>query len=353
VAEEGPFGLREIENFSGHTFGVTTVNLKHPAVKAWADDYLMGWVDPNGDGEFTDGVDGFRLDHMMDDLDSKGLLTDLFADFWKPAFERIRAVNPQVRFLAEQWDWKYGEEYLTRADTDFVFGFPLYEAINSFDAGRIASTMAATAAATPAGKHQLTFIENHDVSRMSSAPGMTPVRQRTAAALLFALRGTPILYYGQELGMRGLMDPGYKTDESAIGVREAFEWHARQDGPNQAVWYRRPGQRYWDQRFTRDDDGISVEEQIDDPKSLLSHYRRLTALRRQFAALRSGEQRVLDSVPGVLVIERSLGDQTLIVVANLTDGELIYGGPGAGSPDLISGGGPWLEPGQTAIFDAS
>ena len=46
--------------------------------------------------------------------------------------------------------------------------------------------------------------------------------------------------------MRGAPDSGYTTDESAIGFREAFKWAAIDAAPGQAIWYRRPGERYWD-----------------------------------------------------------------------------------------------------------
>lgn len=350
IAEEGPFGLREIANFNRDTHGVTTVALKHPAVRAYFDRYLMGWVDPNGDGRFDDGVDGFRLDHMMDDLDSKGLLTDLFRDFWNPAFAKLRAAKPDLAFLAEQWDWKYGEDYLARADVSAVFAFPLHDAIRKFDKAALAEAITRTGAVTPPGKTQMIFAENHDVSRIASDPGISPERLRTAAALMFLLKGTPILYYGQELGMRGATDAGYSTDEHHIPVREAFKWSATDAAPGQALWYKRPGERYWDQRYARDHDGVSVEEEDGSPASLLNHYRKLAALRKAHPALVGGTQKVLESPAGVLVVERVAGGERLVIVANLTGLSAdipTLAGTGA---DLISGQREALRPWQTALY---
>ena len=73
--------------------------------------------------------------------------------------------------------------------------------------------------------------ENHDMNRLASDPGMTPEKLRTAAALNVLLAGTPILYYGQEIGMRGALRDDYKTDEKDIGNREAFEWEAKVESP--------------------------------------------------------------------------------------------------------------------------
>ena len=350
IAEEGPFGLREIAHFGRDTHGVTTVDLKHPKVRAYFDDYLKGWVDPNGDGRFDDGVDGFRLDHMMDDLDDKGLLTNLFRDFWNPAFAKLRALNPDLAFIAEQSDWKYGEDYLARSDVSAVFAFPIHDAIRKFDQAALVEAITTTAAITPAGKAQLLFGENHDVSRIASDPGITPEKLRTAAALTFLLNGTPILYYGQELGMRGAMDAGYPTDENHIPVREAFKWAATDAATGQALWYRRPGERYWDQRYARDHDGVSVDEQDARPDSLLNRYRTLAALRRTHPALVAGSQTVIQGDAKLLIVERRLGDARLMVVSNLTALPVTYTGAGSDGRDLIGGGTATLRPWQTTLF---
>jgi len=351
IVEDGPFGLREINHFGGDTHGVTTVALKDPKVRAYFDRYMHNWVDPNRDGKFDDGVDGFRLDHMMDDLDDRGLLTNLFTEFWKPMFDKLRKVNPRLMFVAEQADWgSYGEAYLTRADTSAVFAFPIHQAMRAFDKAKLAAAIAKTAAITPAGRHQLVFAENHDISRIASDPGITPEKLRTAAALTFFLKGTPILYYGQEIGMRGALDAGYISDEAGIPVREAFKWAATDAAPGQAIWYRRPGQRFWDQRYARDNDGASVEEQSGQAGSLLERYRHLSRLRRAHTALRGGTQTLIESAPALLVVERSGAGERFVIVANLTAAAATYAGPGADGPDLIGGGGTVLRPWQTALF---
>ena len=61
---------------------IAHLDLNHPRVRQWMHDYYLYWVDPNGDGNFDDGVDGFRIDHIMDDLDYKGIITNMYVDFW-------------------------------------------------------------------------------------------------------------------------------------------------------------------------------------------------------------------------------------------------------------------------------
>jgi glycosidase len=321
--EAGPFGITITGHFPAGTTGITTVNLKAPAFKAWAAQYLRSWVDPDGDGDFSDGVDGFRLDHMMDDLDDKGILPGLFADFWVPLIAQTRQVNPRVRFIAEQSDWGDGGTYLEHAGVDAVFAFPLERAIRSFDKDKIVAALASMPRVTPAGRYQLVFVENHDLGRVASDAAITPEKLRTAATLSLLADGVPVVYYGQELGMRGAPRPGLTTDEKDIGQREAFKWSARIDAPGQANWYRGPGIS-WTGKFARDDDGISVAEQQHYAGSLLAHYRAVLRLRHQYVALATGTQAVLDSAPGVLVIERASGTEHLRVVANLTDHPVYY-----------------------------
>ncbi|HVI99650.1 MAG TPA: alpha-amylase family glycosyl hydrolase [Sphingomonas sp.] len=332
--EEGPFGITIAPRFPDGETGITTVNMKSPALKTYFEKFFLSWVDPNGDGDFSDGVDGFRLDHMMDDLDDKHILTGLFDDFWKPIFAKVRATNPKATFIAEQSDWGYGTDYLTKGDVDYVFAFPLMGAIRAFDRDKIAEAIAGTATATPAGKHQLVFAANHDTNRLASEPGITPEKLRTAAVLTMLLKGTPLIYYGEELGMRGAQRPEYQTDEKDIGTREAFEWKADPVGAPHANWYH-SAKSYWTERFNRKDDGISVEEEDRDPGSLLSLYRKVLALRHGTPAFEEGSQRVLESAPGILVVERAQGDRRYLIVSNLTDAEARYRPEGVAARDLL------------------
>ena len=110
------------------------------------------FADPNNDGKFNDGVDGFRLDHMMDTLDNKPQLANLFFDFWLPLFTELKQVNPNLQFTAEQANWfSYGFEYFDKGNVDRVFAFGLQMAIASFDKNKIAMTAASTLNKTPVG----------------------------------------------------------------------------------------------------------------------------------------------------------------------------------------------------------
>ena len=313
----GPFGITVASRFPGAKTGITTINMNSPKFRAWAAEYLMRWVDPDHDRDLSGGVDGFRLDHMMDDLDNKHINTHLFERFWKPIFAKLRAVNPNLKFIAEQWDWGDGSDFLRRGGVDAAFAFPLASAIRSFDKGKIVKAISQLDKAIPPGKDELVFVENHDMQRIASDPGITPQKLRTAATLIVALKGTPSIYYGQELGMRGKPRDEYKSDEKDIGNREAFKWSARTNAPGQANWYKGP-KSYWTERFAQDHDGVSVEEEDGDPGSLLNHYRRLLKIRATHPALRSGDQRVLATPNDILAVARAVKGEHLLIVANLS-----------------------------------
>ena len=346
--EEGPFGITIAKRFPGAETGITTVNMKSPKFKAWAADYLLTLVDPNGDGDFSDGVDGFRLDHMMDDLDNKHQLTNLFDDFWKPVFAQLKAKNPNLNLIAEQWDWGDGADFLRRGGVDAAFAFPIASAIRSFDKAKIVDAIKKVDVAVPPGKHELVFVENHDMPRIASDAGITPQKLRTAATIAMLLKGPPLIYYGQELGMRGLQRPD-KSDEKDIGTREAFEWSAKVEAPHQANWYKGP-KAYWTERYARDDDGISVAEEQNDSKSLLNHYRKLLTLRREHSAFVDGGQRILDNAPNLLTIERSGGGERFLILANLADVPVDYPISGV---DILNGasvnGALRLQPYQATV----
>src|SRR6185369_14043619 len=124
-------------------------------------------------------------------LDNKHILTGLFDNFWKPLFARLRAANPKLTIIAEQYDWGDGADFLRRGGVDTAFAFPLTTAIRSFDKGKIVEAIGKVDAAIPPGKHELLFVENHDMGRIASDPGITPEKLRTAATLMILLKGTP------------------------------------------------------------------------------------------------------------------------------------------------------------------
>ena len=235
------FGLNELPGYDGTKKKVTTANLTSKNFQAYNFELFKYFVDPNNDGRFDDGVDGFRLDHCMDDLDFKGRLTDLFSKFWTPMLTRLKQINSKLSIVAEQAVWaSYGNEYFDKANVDRVFGFQLQAAIASFDKKRIGAVADTTLNMIPHNKQQVVFIENHDIQRFASAVNKNLQKEKIGAALNLLIGGVPSIYYGQELGMFGKNAGGKygMTDANDIPIREAFEWNKADTGKGMALWYK-------------------------------------------------------------------------------------------------------------------
>ena len=289
------WGITELKGYNDSVRKITTVNLHDPGVLAYNVKLFSFFADPNGDGKFDDGVDGFRLDHTMDDLDGNPRLTDLFTRFWTPLISRLKKLNPRLTFVAEQANWAdFGFDYFRKGSLDRVFAFRLAGAIQSFDKRKIAAAADTTLRLLPAGKEQVVFLENHDMDRLASRVGRDRGKLRVGAVLNILLGGIPSIYYGQELGMFGKGGDQFGiTDGNMIPRREAFEWFAADTGRGMALWYKNSG-RWWDSTNLKPFDGVSLEEERPDPESLWNWYRRLLKVRKENKVLQSGSY---DSLP--------------------------------------------------------
>ena len=320
------------------SFNIATLDLNNPDVKDWMIDFYTYWVDPNKDGKFNDGVDGFRIDHIMDDLDNKGLFTNLYENFWQPVFRRCREINSDIFIFAEQADWtEYGSDIVLQSGADAAFSFPLRfaivgkevsssmfsEEINTggvLNPALIYEIVETTLEQFPKGAYTINFIENHDTERWASIVQNHDGKLQAAAVLNLLLPGIPSIYYGQELGVTGTVGKwGY--DVNHLPVREAFPWTPDPDTPGTAVFYKETGP-WWDQSYYLDGGSarfaLSVQEQ--DPRSLWNHYRNLIALRKEHAAFRQGDyQSVRVNNPNLMIFSRTLHEETLLVVLNLAN----------------------------------
>ena len=329
----------DIEYFTGYDgrgTRLTTINMQSPDVLQYMKDLFHFFLDPKKDGSFAGGVDGFRIDHMMDDLDNKGRLTHLFSQFWKPLFQHVRAIKPDVVLFAEQADWtSEGLEYLQEADVDMVFAFGICFAIRDLNKQSLEKA-SSIFSKLPEGKSIIVFAENHDMERIASSFDQDKDQLRLAATLNLLMGGVPSIYYGQELGMRG--SGGFnkygKTDGNEIPVREAFRWHSTVAGEGMALWYKETGP-WWDDSQLRDRDGISVEEQENDPNSLLNFYKRLIQLSHSTEPIKSGVFKLIPTeYDELFVFKRSTASSEVLVIVNLSEESDFVT---LSIPDLVSG----------------
>jgi alpha-glucosidase len=173
-------------------------------------------------------------------------------------------------------------------------------------------------AALPAGAWPNWVLGNHDRSRLINRLGGY-TQARLAAMLLLTLRGTPTLYYGDELGMHDVVIPSeyvqdpWEKNVPGLGLgrdpcRTPMQWTAEPHAgfSSAAPWL--PVSDDWET--------INVTTESVDPHSLLNLYRLLLQLRRDEPALAIGEYRENSVGPNAMSYERSAAGQRLLVALN-------------------------------------
>jgi alpha-amylase len=313
-------GISDFTGYDGVTRKLMMVNLDNPEVQAYNYNFFKFWMDPNHDGKFDDGVDGFRLDHMMDNLDNINRLPHLFTTFWNPLISKLRKVNPKIKIVAEQAQWaSFGIDYLKNTGIDRVFAFRLAFAIRNLKKEELVTVADSTFLNNPPGKQQVVFIENHDMPRYASVVKDALAKLRLGCALNLLIGGIPAIYYGQELGMKGEKGNFNATDANDIPDRQAFEWYKSDKGKGMAYWYKNG---IWWQRNNNDvpNDGISLEEEKNDPQSLLNFYYRIINLRKLYPVLIDGAYKnITNNNDLVFSFLRYKGDKKIMVAVNLSD----------------------------------
>jgi glycosidase len=314
--------LTELKGYNGVVKKLIMVNLDNPAILDYNIKLYSYWLDPNKDGKFDDGVDGFRFDHMMDDLDNKGRVTNTFETFWKPLIVAIKKVNPKITNVAEQADWNsWPADYITKARVDRVYSFKLMGGIRSFNKNYLTLMADSAFHVFPKGNHQIIFIENHDLPRFDNQVNGSLPKLKIAAALNLLLGQTPSIYYGQELGMngKGEWQKWGMTDANEIPDREAFEWYKSDTGKGMALWYKNSG-LWWDHRFAKPNDGISLEEEKQDSNSIYNFYKKMIRIRKNNPVVSTGSyQTLVNTNDQVFAYQRYDSLNTIIVLINYAD----------------------------------
>ena len=325
---------------------IVYLNLNNKKVKDWTKTFYAHWVDPNNDGKFDDGVDGFRIDHMMDDLDDKGTFASMFVNFWEPVFKYCKTINPKLFVVGEQSNWaEYGEDMIVKGGIDASFGFPIQFAVagtpsyfigksadstlkNDLNARNIGKQVVQTLSRIPKGKYYISFIENHDTPRFATVVKDDIRKMECGAILNILLPGIPSIYYGQELGVTGQMgDWGY--DANHIPVREAFPWTPNPEDSGTAVFYKDSGP-WWVKSYfkTGASAKLALSVQQNNPGSLWNLYRRLIHFRRENKAIIEGNFVQLQSgSQDIFAFSREKNGEKVTVMLNLSGQKVKTGLP--------------------------
>ncbi|CAN5115383.1 alpha-amylase family glycosyl hydrolase [soil metagenome] len=175
-------------------------------------------------------------------------------------------------------------------------------------------------------------LSNHDrprhASRFDDGKGAGTARARVAAMMLLTLRGTPFLYYGEELGMMDVpVPPELATDVAGRDpCRTPMQW----DGTTNAGF---TTGRPW-LPVAADAARVNVVAQRDDPSSMLSLYRRLIGARRASPALRRGRYIAMRAPADCFAYRRETSDERVLVALNFS-GRPRRLALGAGRADLL------------------
>ncbi|MDY7007796.1 MAG: glycoside hydrolase family 13 protein [Cyanobacteriota bacterium] len=230
------------------------------------------------------GIDGWRLDVPFE-VKTPG--------FWQEFRDRIKAINPEAYIVGEVWSdcvqWLDGTQfdgvmnYLftgptiaftggDRVDIDQVKGcdYSAYPAISAVEYGQ---KMQELLQLYPweIELTQLNLLDSHDTARLLSIAQGDRASVELATLLLMTFPGAPSIYYGDEVGLPGALDPD---------SRRSF-----------------PTTEKWDTQ-------------------VLEYHKQLIAIRNQYSALRTGSYEVLFAEGNVYVFARILGDEEIIVAIN-------------------------------------
>ncbi len=215
----------------------------------------------------NEGIDGWRLD-----VPWKASLT-----FWQRFRECVTRANPDAYIVAEVWrgtsDWLRGDSVhgvMNYRLRQHILDYAAFDHMDAEDFDyEVRQLLIEHGDTTP---YHLTLLGSHDTPRIRTLCGGDASRTIIAIALQTTLPGTPMVYYGDEIGMEGENDPDCRRPM----IWDEARWHA----------------------------GIAVAT------------RNLILLRHMHPALRRGDLHLLRVFNGVYAYARSLEEDTVLVVLN-------------------------------------
>jgi alpha-glucosidase len=312
------------------------VNWRNPDLREAMFKVLRFWLDR--------GVDGFRVDVMwllFKDEQFRNNPVNPASHPSSPASQRLLPIynsdRPEVHDLVAKMRSvldSYGERlligeiYLPIHQLVLYYGKDLRGATLPFNfqliqcpwnADAIAQIIRDYEAALPSGAWPNWVLGNHDQARIASRVG--PEQARVAAMLLLTLRGTPTLYYGDELGMTNVTilpqdvhDPAEKN-EPGLG-------QGRDPERTPMPWDSSPSAGFSDAKpwlpLGVEHAQVNVANLLRDQSSALTLYHALIHLRRTNEVLISGGIEGVVADKAVLHYERRDGDQNFAIFLNFS-----------------------------------
>jgi alpha-glucosidase len=320
------------------------LNWRNPAVRHAIYQVMRFWL--------ARGVDGFRVDviwHLIkDDAFRDNPLNPDFGPGQAPHHAHVplyTADRPEVhdviaemRRVVDEFGERLliGEIYLPierlvtyygrdLTGTHLPFNFTLLQA--PWHARSLAGLIDQYEEALPPGGWPNWVLGNHDRPRVATRVGVP--QAGVAAMLLLTLRGTPTIYYGDEIGMEQVAIPPervrdpFEKNVPGLGVgrdgaRTPMQWDSGRYGGFSTTEPWLP--------LAPNHDAENVAGQASDAASLYNLYRRLLRMRRSLPALTLGSYRPVVASGHLLLFLRQHGDQHLLIALNLGEEPAIVSG---------------------------
>jgi len=270
----------------GWFFGILPdMNTENPVVEQYLLQNSIWWAE-------ISGLDGYRVDTFP----------YVGRKFWANWHAGLRRLYPNLTTIGEVFHpdpsvtsfFAGGVRRYDGIDSGLstVFDFPMFFTLRDVllknaPAGRIADVLRRDFLYLHP-ETLVPFFANHDVPRFASAEGSSPAKLRLAFGLALTLRGIPEIYYGDEIGMPGDGDPDNRRDF--------------------------PGGWIGDKN-----DAFTQAGRTSDQQEIFAYLRGLLKLRREHAALRSGQLWHLASDESSYVFARELEEERLVVAFNNAD----------------------------------
>jgi oligo-1,6-glucosidase len=345
------------------------LNWENPGLRAAVYDLMRWWLDRGVDGFRMDVINAISKDQRFPDGDNPGGLPHVFApQYFMPGPRLMDFYAEMKREVLSRYDlMTVGEAALGSAAfaarvTDAEDGF--FSMIISFEhvdvdlekhgfatkwhrvpfaLDRLKGVMSHWQDALADRGWNCLYFNNHDQPRAVSRFAPDPRYRREGATLLATalhlLKGTPFVYQGEEIGMANAtfaelsdfrdLESINAFDEltrvQGIAPEAALEkirFRSRDNARTPMQWDATPGAGFTTgEPWIAIDPGhaeVNVAAQQSDPRSVLSHYRRLIALRRAEPAVVHGRYALVEGDPRLWIYRRETGDARLLVVCNFS-----------------------------------
>ncbi len=321
---EGWWGVKTLPLFADAADGKDL----HPGPKAYVFASTARWMDPNGDGDPSDGIDGWRLD----------VANEVPMPFWTEWNAHVRSLNPDAYTVTEVWDDAGAflrDGGFSATMNYYAFAFPVkgYLVDGSIAAKTFVKLNEERSAVHDMARQyaMMNMVDSHDTDRLASmivdadsepylrperfdfdesAAGTSPMHtadypvrkpnqrerhiQRLVALMQMTWTGAPTIYYGTEAGMWGADDPDDRMPMTWPGMVFIPQTHDPK-GRNRAV----------------DEVGFDAD--------VFDFYREAIWLRRNTAALNRGKLIVLHTEGQFLAFERTLDGERIVIMINRSE----------------------------------